>query len=158
MKYFILATVLVIKSLSIFPQDTIIYLNDESRYPFDKLAPSDIEIEFPRNSLPKDSRGIAIAPIWVDEAGNIVKYFVKLIRLKDSTGENALMYFDKSNEITKISLKENSFAVDNYPRYIQSVIREVYRRIETLRFKSVKSSENKVIYEFAIIFRIREQK
>ncbi|QOJ28868.1 MAG: hypothetical protein HRU80_08220 [Ignavibacteriales bacterium] len=158
MRYLNFTIIFVIRSLLIFPQDSIIYLNDESRYPFDNLSYSDIEIEFPQNSLPKNSRGIAIAPVWVDETGNIVKYFVKQIRLKDSTGENALMYFDKSNEISKISLNENRFAVENYPLYIQLVITGVYRRIETLKFKSVISSENKIIYEFAIIFRIRVQR
>lgn len=155
MKIIFLLFLLIYSGQLLLAQDTLDCPIQENAIPFEIHNDPNISISFPDNYFPKGVKGIAMAPVLVDEKGNLIKYCVNTIRIQDSTKTNSLLYADRNMTLESISGTSAEMPIDNYPYFVRFIVEEIYEKIKKTKFLSNKTVVQKKKYRFSVIFKIK---
>lgn len=145
---------LLLLKLDIYAQDTIICPIDKFDIPFDRLNDSILTIKIPKTYFNLQSRGRAIASVLVNDSGTIMNAVIRNVRLQDSSGANALLYFNNNQDIKDFSVINRQTVIEKYPDYIRDIITLIYNRINEISFKPQNTIVRENFYSFSILFRV----
>jgi hypothetical protein len=140
--------------LLLWAQDTLTCQVPEIDFPFEIKDDPNLRISFPENSLPKGAKGVALAPVVVDEKGTLIKYCVNRIRILDSSETNSLVYSDLNMKVDTVSMIPAEIPIEKYPYYVRFIIERIYKNVKLINFVSNKPPSSKKRYQFSVIFHI----
>lgn len=145
---------MVKSELLLWAQDTLTCPVQDFDIPFEIKDDPNLRISLPENIILEGSKGIALAPVLIDEKGNLIKYCVDIIRIQDSSKNNSLIYKDYNMKLDTISETVGEVPIEKYPYYVRFIVKEIYKNIKLINFSSNKPASAKRMYHFSVIFKI----